>query len=298
MFGILKRLFVEESYAIAWRRVNYDSPLPVSGDKPQYRLIRSGQTQWWADPFPFEHDGKFYIFVELLKRFRGTGSIAYFQVDENGAVADFREVLVEPFHLSYPNVFQVSGTIYMIPESEKANQIRLYRAKRFPLEWELDHVLASGCRFVDSSILFDERGLPSHLFSQDFETKELLVYKFDADTMTLAPCEHNRGLSQERCGGNCLSLDGDMIRVLQDCSRMYGEKILFSRINGIDKIETGQAQEKPLAQLTCDDVLFDEGRNVFERLHTFNRSPHHEVIDVLEHRFVWTKPIRKIVELF
>ncbi len=296
MLGLLKKLFLEESYAVGWRKVDYESPLPVCGAQPCYNLIRSGQTQWWADPFPFEHNDRFFIFVELYKRFRGLGSIACFELDKNGIVVGFNEVLAEPFHLSYPNVFMVNGTIYMIPESEKANQIRLYRAKQFPYDWELDHVLASGRRFVDSSILFDDEGAPNYLFSQDFETKELLVYKFDVSSMEIRPCESNSKLNQERCGGNCLSLNGKSIRVLQDCSRMYGEKILFSRLDDINKIDAGLAQEQPIFELTCTDVLFDK-KYSFERLHTFNRSLHYEVIDVLEHRVVLTKPIRKIQEI-
>jgi len=103
-------------------------------------------------------------------------------------------------------------------------------------------------------------------------------------------------LNQERCGGNCLSLNGEVVRVLQDCSRMYGEKILFSRLEDLNKIEVGLAQEQPIAELTCNGVLFDK-KYGFERLHTFNRSLHYEVIDVLEHRIVLTKPIRKILEV-
>ena len=296
MLSFFKKLFIEESYAIGWRITDCNSSLPVDGVTPRYHLIRGGQTQWWADPFPFELDGKFYIFVELFKRFRGKGSIACFEINKHGEVVWFNEVLVEPFHLSYPNVFRVDGTIYMIPESEKANQIRLYRAKRFPDIWEFDHVLACGRRFVDSSIMFDDKGIPKYLFSQDFSTKELLVFSFNTTTMQIVTCENNPKLNAERCGGNCLSYNGDIIRVLQDCSRMYGERILFSRLKNVDLIESGLAHDEPLATLTTHDISFDFNRK-FERIHTFNRSAHHEVIDVFDYRFVLSKPIRKLYEL-
>lgn len=296
MLSFFKRLFVEESYAIGWRIIDYNSPLPVDGETPRYRLIRGGQTKWWADPFPYELDGRYYIFVELFKRFRGTGSIACFELNKHGEVVWFNEVLVEPFHLSYPNVFRVDETIYMIPESEKANQIRLYRAVRFPDIWEFDHVLASGRRFVDTSILFDDKGNPMYLFSQDFSTKELLVFRFNNTTMQIVACENNPKLNAERCGGNCLSLNGDIIRVLQDCSRMYGEKIMFSRLKNVDLIDKGLAHDEPLATLTTNDIALDNNRR-FERLHTFNRSAHLEVIDVFDYRFVMSKPVRKLYGL-
>ena len=37
-------------------------------------------------------------------------------------------VLAEPFHLSYPYVFEWQGSHYMIPESGAAKSVRLYRA--------------------------------------------------------------------------------------------------------------------------------------------------------------------------
>lgn len=50
----------------------------------------------------------------------------------------FKEVLNENFHLSYPNVFEYDGSIYMLPETFESNQLRLYKCVSFPYKWELD----------------------------------------------------------------------------------------------------------------------------------------------------------------
>lgn len=286
----IKKAFIEESYSIAWRFIFPSTPLPKKGAKTSYKLIRSGQMRWWADPFPIEYDGNVYIFVELYKRFRALGSIGYFQLLPNGKVTRVREVLVEPFHLSFPNIFLLNGKFYMIPESEKSNQIRLYRAEKFPDEWVLDRVLATGRRFVDTSILFKD-GKPDYLFSQDFATKELLTYKFDNRSLELIPCLPNNRLNSERCGGNCLEIGGQVIRVLQDCSRVYGEKLLFYRLKDKQLLDDGFASDEFIASLTSEDVKVSD-YNHFERLHTLNRSANVEVIDLLEHRRIYLKPIR------
>lgn len=293
MLNWLRRAFIEESYAIAWRYINTDAPLPLDGYSPSYTLLRSGQLQWWADPFPFEYNGDLYIFVEFFKRSRALGSIAYFKLSEDGKVEEFKEVLIEPFHLSFPNVFLMNGGVYMIPESENANQIRLYRAERFPDVWVLDRVLASGRRFVDTSISFNNVK-PDYLFSQDFLTKELLIYRFDAKALELIPCQDNLMMTHERSGGNCLWVDGKEIRVLQDCSKRYGERILFYKIQDRDLLDVGKASDSFISSFSCDDVNVSK-KYKFERLHTFNRSDHIEVIDLLEHRVVILKPLQWLI---
>ena len=61
-------------------------------------------------------------------------------------------VLEEQFHLSYPYIFEHEDRVYMIPETNEANEIRLYQAVDFPLIWELKQVLMQNVSAVDTSI--------------------------------------------------------------------------------------------------------------------------------------------------
>src|SRR5207248_10692612 len=50
-------------------------------------------------------------------------------------------VLDTGYHLSYPFVFAYGNQIYMIPESGDVRETRLYRAMKFPHNWECEGVL-------------------------------------------------------------------------------------------------------------------------------------------------------------
>ena len=92
--------------------------------------------RFWADPFLVERDGKRLCFVEDFGYATGRGHITALEVGKSG-VAEIGAALVEPFHLSFPFLFEYAGELYMCPESAQARQIRIYRCTGFPLLWEL-----------------------------------------------------------------------------------------------------------------------------------------------------------------
>ncbi len=59
--------------------------------------------------------------------------------------------LDEPWHLSYPFIFQHQGKMYMVPEGYGSGALRLYRASDFPLRWEFDRVLVDR-PLIDTSL--------------------------------------------------------------------------------------------------------------------------------------------------
>ena len=57
------------------------------------------------------------------------GSIGVSVHDERHDAWHFRSIVLdEPFHLSYPYVFDHESETYMIPEAKGSNSVRLYRA--------------------------------------------------------------------------------------------------------------------------------------------------------------------------
>ena len=109
--------------------------------------------QYLADPFPFVHDGRTHLFFECYSHDDARGSIWVVPVDASGrAVGTPRPVLERDYHLSYPFVFRHGRDVFMIPESAQNRTVDLYRASRFPEEWQLEETLFSGLRAVDSTI--------------------------------------------------------------------------------------------------------------------------------------------------
>ena len=54
-------------------------------------------------------------------------------VSDDGINWSYKQIVLdEPFHMSYPYVFKWQEDFYMIPESQEANSVRLYRALDFP----------------------------------------------------------------------------------------------------------------------------------------------------------------------
>ncbi len=76
------------------------------------------------------------MFFEVLNRDCRKGEIGY-AASKDGLSWTYQHiVLAEPFHLSYPYVFEWENNYYMIPEANSTESIRLYRATNFPRQWE------------------------------------------------------------------------------------------------------------------------------------------------------------------
>lgn len=107
-----------------------------------------------ADPFMC-HDGeRWYLFFEVVNHLSRKGEIGL-AISVDAVTWDYqRIVLAEPYHLSYPYVFEWQGTYYMIPEGSAARSVSLYRAAKFPERWVRVGNLLEGQRFADSSMLF------------------------------------------------------------------------------------------------------------------------------------------------
>ena len=77
------------------------------------------------------------------------GEIAH-ATSRDGAAWTYRSVVLrEPFHLSYPQVFEWDGAIYMVPESRQDAAVHLYVAEAFPTR---DPTLAGFARRVDQFV--------------------------------------------------------------------------------------------------------------------------------------------------
>ncbi|MGZ5528396.1 MAG: glucosamine inositolphosphorylceramide transferase family protein, partial [Limisphaerales bacterium] len=122
-------------------------------------LLRAKKTaapagHFWADPFLYVHQGHTYCFVEDYLYSTKRAHISVLEISEK-KVTNLGVALAEDFHLSFPFLFNYDGNIYMSPECSEARQIRIYKAKSFPLEWELCSIPMQNISAADS--MFFER---------------------------------------------------------------------------------------------------------------------------------------------
>ena len=117
--------------------------------------VRDAPAKFVADPFMIITQNASYLFFELLNMASGRGEIGLATSLDHGCTWKYKHiVLAEPFHLSYPYVFEWQHQYFMIPETRAVNSVRLYRAIQFPHRWTFVTTLLSGCRFADASPVY------------------------------------------------------------------------------------------------------------------------------------------------
>jgi hypothetical protein len=217
----------------------YTGPSPLALSPPDHRirnpvLTRESVTDllatFVADPFMIRVDGLWHMFFEALtwRVHSKKGEVAH-ATSKDGFDWQYQGVvLVEPFHLSYPYVFQHRSDHYMIPESAEAGAIRLYRADPFPRRWVWVTDLVTGPEYRDNCVFqHDGRWWMFTHTSTDQGTLRL----FHAPELTGAWVEHPRSpvvaadRRIARPAGRIVSMDGRLLRFAQDCRVTYGASV-------------------------------------------------------------------------
>jgi len=133
------------------------SPLDV--DLKTADAIEPPSNSYWADPFFIERDGRSYIFFEEYLYPKKKGVISVAQVNKtNGhwSAGDAKIIIERDYHMSYPFMFEHSGELYMIPESNADNCIGLWKCKSFPHDWQKISNLMDNVSATDTTLQYYE----------------------------------------------------------------------------------------------------------------------------------------------
>ncbi len=236
-----------------------------------FKVVLRAKSGIQADPFLIRKDGKSYLFYETAGPVTGKGKIACLCLEE--ADAKPRIVLKEPFHLSYPFVFCHAGEYYMMPEGRQGHRVMLYRAKRFPWEWEpCRELLAEDA--VDSTLF--ARGGKQYLFTYRDGALEVYACETDGKGLPQKTVLLHRSPKSKRMrpAGNVIR-DGDRyLRPAQLCENFYGEAVL---INEID-MEREDFWERERFRLQASRIQIP-GLEILG-IHTYNADERYEVVDL------------------
>jgi hypothetical protein len=177
-----------------------------------------------ADPFVIRGE----MFFEVMNGETKKGSIGLATSKDGFDWCYERIVLDEPFHLSYPYVFEWQNSCYMIPETLGANAACLYKADDYPFRWSMTARLVEGpcadpsiVRFKDLWWLF--------VCSTPYQHDALRLYF--AEQLTGPWREHPRSpiVRADQCrarpAGRMLTLNNRLIRFAQDCVPQYGTRV-------------------------------------------------------------------------
>lgn len=266
-------------WVLSWRRA-------AAGDLPgfeensiaaaPFRLVELPDDGEAADPFAVMHDGGLYLFFERVPPGGARGELACAVFDE-GRLRDVREVMVQPFHLSYPQVFEAEGDWWMIPETGEVKRVDLYRAEHFPDRWIRERTLLEGHSMVDATV-HRKDGLWYMMVTVDeggFH-REWALFVFMAETLRgpwrphpLNPVRSD--VRDTRGAGPLFEHRGRLLRPAQDGSRGYGSSLAFLHVTELSP--QGYAEER-IASFRPDNMGPIRG------CHTFSQAGGMQFIDI------------------
>ncbi len=216
-----------------------------------------------ADPFMIQDDGKWLMFVEVLNSATHQGDIGV-ATSEDGLEWKYdRIVLDESTHLSYPSIHRVDDKWYMLPQADDG--VHFYEATAFPYEWQKVHTVLSGDHFADPT-LFQYEDLWWMFVARSGTHDELRLYYasnvFGEWTEHPASPIVTNNADIARPGGHVMWLNGNPVRLTQDCAPRYGNQLLGFEITTLTPTDYA---ERPL----------DTGPILTNGSHTWNSTGMH-----------------------
>lgn len=275
MKNIWNYLFYDDVYGLAIR--------PLDMKEATFYTKKPSLNYWYADPFICGHEGKEYVFAEVMDYWQGVGRIGVAEVIDK-QIQDFKIIIKEPFHMSFPHIFQQEERWYMVPETGSSRQMRLYEATSFPYEWKLSAILKENVNWVDTVFRFINENKAIGL-TYDFDEKVAKPIVLDMENKTMEIIQVDGTYSLERPGGTFYTKEGKMYRVLQDCVRCYGD---FMHVFEVKECNEKCIDEIEVGEIHAQDIVFDDSIQK-EYTHTYNRDEIYEIIDYRTERFNFFK---------
>lgn len=226
----------------------------------ELNAIYPPKNRFWADPFLWSKNGRYYIFFEDFPFETWRGLISVIEIDQQGRqISESQPVLEESYHLSYPYLFEYEGELYMMPEKCSQNRVDIYRCVEFPYNWAFDKTLISSCKIVDTTLLQHQNKwwLLAAMKQGRVRINESL-FAFYAESPisdTWTPHESNP-LVRDLCGGRpagriIQDSEGRLLRPSQNCLRRYGHGL---NLNSISTLTTTAYSEEVVWQKTATDI--------------------------------------------
>ena len=201
----------------------------LAPDHPQCRFM--------ADPFIVNNQDTLYIFYEHFPaKVNSTwGDIGVMRSLDGGASWTFMGIAIdEPYHLSFPHVFQDHGEWYMLPCSGAISQLVLYKAVDFPMKWEKVKVLRDNYSYTDPMLYHDSI---YYLFVSENGEERFALYTADSLGAPLVehPCSPIRCTwnNHTRLAGEVAFYDGRPYLFMQEHNGGYGSGVAVFCIDSI-----------------------------------------------------------------
>ncbi|MBV6396640.1 MAG: hypothetical protein HFACDABA_02240 [Anaerolineales bacterium] len=211
----------------------------ASADRSRGTPIQNLPGRYFADPFLAARDGRTVCFVEDFSFAQKRGRISAVEMLDDKNYKFLGPVIEEPFHMSFPYVFEYHRDLYMIPETSAADSIRLYKCREFPMKWDFQKEILRGVR-ADDSMMFEHGGrwwLLTNIASAgsaDFSSQLFAFHAAHPLAEEWTPHARNPLVFDSRVarnGGLLRLADGTLVRARQGHAfNLYGARLTLARI--------------------------------------------------------------------
>jgi hypothetical protein len=242
-------------------------PIDTLLDRPPDMIRPLAHVNGWhlCDPFGVYLGDRLTIMAEMVTPgYEDIGELVSVEPSVDNSVVTPHRLRLVDHHISYPFLFRWRDAIYMVPETYKANQVSLYRAVRFPTEWEHVKVLLPKVAGVDMTLFTheDRWWMIGTGKSKDWPGSQSHLYGWYAPTPLGPWTPHNKrpmrqGTHLVRPAGSTFRRDGQLYRMVQDSNTFYGHQVMIYRVNKLtpDEFE----EEHVLTIEPIKDSIFSHG---------------------------------------
>ena len=265
-----------ESWNVAFRKTKPANIL--ENKKTPFEIIKNSWRFWAADPFLFEYNSETYVFAELYDYIACKGTLGYCKL-EKSKKPKWKKIISEPYHMSYPYIYEMNGEIYILPESGASNCLYTYKATHFPDKWEKCDIIRENVVYGDTS-LFEYQ---NHTFALSYDVSDNERYRLMllnlSDKNLDSKIEGNPSI--QRPAGRPFYIENRLLRPAQICENDYGEGLIFYEIY-FDK--EGNYKENAISRIMPNELTYSKNI-ILNGMHTYNATRNYEVIDIKTRRF-------------
>lgn len=275
---------LDDIYTIAIREKT-DTSL-FEGNFNQFKAIPYSKKYWYADPILVSDKSGTYLFAEAFDRKKRIGHISVSAVSNDGEIGEPQLVICEPYHMSFPFVFEWRGNYYMIPETNENRSVNLYIARKFPYKWQLVKSWQVGKRLVDS-VLIERRENILQFLSSEVDSQNLLRCRYvkyslvgmddiESCKLVMDDCYNDRQTFNydDRNAGAIIESKGRKILPTQSSTTTeYGVSLVFRSKQELSRNNSPEIKPEKV-RITGINEKKSLG------VHTYAQSERFEIIDV------------------
>ncbi|QVV68733.1 formyltransferase family protein [Synechococcus sp. LA31] len=203
------------------------------------QLITNPPGTFLADPYNFFFKNNHYILVEQYDYSKKRAHISLMHCSNGEINNSITPLIVEPFHISFPRLFQFAGHFYLTLESCSKPGLRIYKADEFPFSWKLYSVAQSHLYLADPIIV--EENSTWYLLANidsacigDHDSELFVFYADNPLSDTWSPVPGNPQIFDSRIArnGGLFRFGDTLYRIGQEqSSTTYGAAFTLSSID-------------------------------------------------------------------